>query len=105
MGKTEKPEEELNSFIHDLFLNTEYIYWRRRLKEYSPSRWHSLAVELSKLDIPIESLLRLGKSVYSKLVYNWIEAPDYRESEMLMIQFTVSGSMWHTLVWHCHERN
>ena len=95
--------EELTAFIHDLFLGTEYLQWRKNLKQYDSTKWHSLIVKLNEQGAPIERLKSCGLQTYSKLVFSYIQAPDYRESRMLMVQFTVSGSQWHSLVWHCPE--
>lgn len=105
MESKEEFEEELTGFIHDLFLDTEYLEWRKGLKQYESNKWHSLIVKLDEIGSPIDRLKSFGVETYSKLVFSYIQAPDYRESQMLMVQFTVSGSMWHSLVWHCPERN
>ncbi len=105
MNQIDLFEEELTTFIHDLFLEREYLLWRKHLKEFSPGKWHSLIVKLDKYGSSLERIKSFGVTTYSKLVYSYIEAPDYKESKMLMIQFTVSGSMWNSLVWHCPERN
>lgn len=98
-------EEELRSYVHDLFLNQEYIEWRKALKAFSSGEWHSLIAGLVQYDVPIAALLAFDEEIFSKLVFSYIKAPDYDKSQMLMIQFTVSGSMWTCLVWHCPERN
>tara|TARA_R110002051_G_scaffold320892_2_gene407184 strand:- start:1554 stop:1877 length:324 start_codon:yes stop_codon:yes gene_type:complete len=105
MDDTEKFEEELTTFIHDLFLNTEYLNWRKNLKSYSANSWHSLIVKFDELGLPLTRLKSFGEPTFSKLVFSYIKAPDYKSSQMLMVQFTVSGSMWHSLVWHCPERS
>jgi len=105
MERKEGFEEELAAFIHDLFLDAEYLEWRKGLKQYDSTKWHSLIAKLDEQGAPIEHLKSFGVQTYSKLVFSYIQAPDYRESQMLMVQFTVSGSMWHSLVWHCPERN
>ena len=105
MDCTENLEEELTTFIHDLFLNSEYLEWRIGLKQYNLGEWHSLIVKLNSVGCPIDRLRAFGEQTYSKLVFNYVQAPDYEESKMLMVQFTVSGSMWHSLVWHCPEHN
>jgi hypothetical protein len=101
----DETEEELTTCIHDLFLNQEYLYWRRRLKSFSEDRWHPLIECLASCNAPVDEFLAFGRSIYPKLVFSYTEAPDYAESQMLMVQFTVSGSMWHCLVWHCPERS
>ncbi|GAB7529184.1 hypothetical protein PS3A_15930 [Pseudomonas sp. 3A(2025)] len=101
----EQTEEELENCINDLFLRREYLGWRRGLKSFSQGRWHRLIECLAKSKVPSDEFLAFGPDIYSKLVFSYIEAPDYEESRMLMVQFTVSGSMWHWLVWHCPERN
>jgi hypothetical protein len=105
MDDTEKFEEELTEFIHDIFLNTEYLNWRVNLKNYSANNWHSLIVELDQLGLPLTKLKSFGESTFSKLVFSYTKAPDYKTSQMLMVQFTVSGSIWHSVVWHCPERS
>jgi hypothetical protein len=105
MDDTEEFDEELTSFVHDLFLNTEYLNWRKNLKSYSANSWHSLIVKLDELDLPLARIKSFGELTFSKLVFSYTQAPDYKESNMLMVQFTVSGSMWHSLVWHCPERS
>lgn len=105
MESNEEFEEELTGFIHDLFLDTEYLEWRKGLKQYGSNKWYSLMVKLDEIGAPIKRLKSFGVETYSKLVFSYIQAPDYRETQMLMVQFTVSGSMWHSLVWHCPERN
>ncbi|MBB4822267.1 hypothetical protein HNP29_005681 [Pseudomonas alcaligenes] len=97
--------EELSTFIHDLFLYNEYKEWRKGLKSVSEGKWHSLVAGLSRFGAPTDRALGLGEDICSNLVFNYTKAPDYRESQMLMVQFTVAGSMWHSLVWHCPERN
>ena len=101
----EKFEEELRNYIHDLFLENEFLQWRKGLKQYSEGQWHSLIVKLAKANAPIDKLMYFGEKIYSQLVFNYVKAPDYKESRMLMIQFTVTESLWHCLVWHCPERN
>ena len=98
-------EEELTSYTHDLFLNSEYMAWRKEIRSAPEGKWHSLVASLAKLNSPIDQALSFGEDIYSKLVFNYTEAPDYKISQMLMVQFTVSGSMWHSIVWHCPERN
>jgi hypothetical protein len=105
MDKTEEFEEALSTFIHDLFLKNEYLIWRKNIKSFNPGKWHSLIVELDKYGAPLEKIKGFGEATFSKLVFSYIESPDYKDSQMLMIQFTVSGSMWHSLIWHCPERN
>lgn len=101
----EEIEKELTTYIHDLFLNSEYLEWRKGLKNYEAGKWHSLIVKLDNFGAPIQRLQYFGESIYSKLVFNYVQAPDYKESKMLMVQFTVAGSLWHSLIWHCPERN
>lgn len=103
MDDNEKLEEELTTFIHDLFLNTEYVNWSKNIMNYSANNWHSLIVKLDELDLPLARIRSFGEPAFSKLVFSYTKAPDYNESNMLMVQFTVSGSMWHSLVWHCPE--
>ena len=105
MDDTENFEEGLTEFIHDLFLNTEYVNWRRNLNNYSANGWHSLIVKLDELGLPLTRLKSFGEAIFSKLVLSYITAPDYKSSQMLLVQFTVSGGMWHSLVWHCPERS
>ena len=105
MERNEEFEEDLTGFIRDLFLDTEYLVWRKGLNRYETNKWHSLIVKLDEAGSPIDRLKSFGVQTYSKLVFSYIQAPDYRESQMLMVQFTVSGSMWHSLVWHCPDRN
>jgi hypothetical protein len=105
MSDIEETEEELSAFIHDLFLNKEYMDWRKDLKSSREGIWHSLVVSLDKHNAPLQEILRFGKNIESNLVFNYVKAPDYKQSQMLMVQFTVSGGMWHSLIWHCPERN
>ena len=105
MDESESFEEELSTFIHDLFLNNEYLIWRKNLKSFTPGQWHSLIAKLDQFEGPLEKIKSFGEATFSKLVFSYIEAPDYKTSKMLMIQFTVAGSMWNSLVWHCPERN
>lgn len=105
MAETGKIKNELTTFVHDLFLNLEYIEWRKNLKSYEAGKWHSLIVKLHKIGAPVDRLEDFGESIFSKMVFNYVEAPDYRKSQMLMVQFTISESMWHSVVWHCPERN
>ncbi|MCL1036450.1 hypothetical protein L2750_04700 [Shewanella submarina] len=105
MDDVEEFEKELTTYIHDLFLDTEFLEWRKGLEQYSEGQWHSLIVKLSNADAPIDRLRDFGEQTYSKLVFNYVKAPDYKESKMLMVQFTVSGSLWHSLVWHCPNHN
>lgn len=105
MKQTDSFEEELTIFVHDLFLDKEYLDWRKNLKQFESCKWHSLIIGLEKFGSPLERIKSLGESTYSKLVFSYIETPDFKESQMLMIQFTVSGGMWNTLIWHCPERN
>ncbi|KWS55839.1 MULTISPECIES: hypothetical protein [Pseudomonas syringae group] len=103
--KIDQTEEELTSCIHDLFLNKEYVEWRRALRAFSTGEWHLLTASLAKKHVPTEAFLEFGQEIYPNLVFSYIEAPDHAESQMLMVQFTVPGSMWQCLVWHCPERN
>jgi len=105
MDKEDKFEAELTTFIHDLFLNNEYKIWRKGLKEYEAGKWHSLIAKLHKAGAPVKRLESFGEAAFSGLVFSYIKAPDYRKSQMLMIQFTVAGSIWSSLIWHCPERN
>jgi hypothetical protein len=105
MELVEESAEQLTNYIHDLFLDNEYLEWRKGLKEYESGTWHSLIVKLDRSGAPIDRLKKFGENIYSKLVFNYVKAPDYNVSKMLMVQFTVSGGMWHSLVWHCPERN
>ena len=98
-------EEELNNFIHDLFINNEYIEWRSKLKKNTENQWHSLLASLGKSGMPLNKIHSFGENIYSKLVFSYTKAPDYKKSQMLMVQFTVSESMWHSIIWHCPERN
>ena len=105
MSDWEETEEELSTFIHDLFLNKEYLEWRRSLKSFEEGKWHSLIVSLKNQGVPLAEILKFGENIFSKLVFNYIKAPDYRQSQMLIVLFTVSGGMWRSLIWHCPERN
>jgi hypothetical protein len=102
---TEPTEEKLSEFIHDLFMKKAYLKWRKNLKANEESVWHSLIASLAKNDAPLEKIKSFGENIYPKLVFNYVKAPDFKDSQMLMIQFTVSGTMWHSLIWHCPERN
>tara|TARA_B100000768_G_scaffold180296_1_gene199862 strand:+ start:1819 stop:2136 length:318 start_codon:yes stop_codon:yes gene_type:complete len=105
MDESEEFEEELTTFIHDLFLNTEYLNWRKNFNDVSANHWHSLIVKMDELGLPLTRLKSFGEPIFSKLVFSYTKAPDYKTSQMLMVQFTVSGGMWHSLVWHCPERS
>jgi len=98
-------EEKLNTCIQDLFLDNEFLEWRRNLKASSEGVWHSLLASLAKYKAPVEKFSAFGQNTFSKLVFNYVKAPDYIDSQMLMVQFTVSGSMWQTMLWHCPEHN
>ena len=78
---------------------------RKSLKSFEEGKWHSLVVSLDKNNAPLEQIKAFGKGIFSKLVFNYVKAPDYKMSKMLMIQFTVSGGLWHSVIWHCPERN
>ena len=93
MDDTENFEEELTEFIHDLFLNTEYLNWRRNLNNYSANDWHSLIVKLDELGLPLTRPKSFSEATFSKLVFSYIKAPDYKSSQLLMVHFTVSGGM------------
>ncbi|PCJ11406.1 MAG: hypothetical protein COB04_19170 [Gammaproteobacteria bacterium] len=54
---------------------------------------------------PLDEIKGFGEQVYSKLVFSYMPAPDYKASGMLMILFTVSEGLWHSVIWHCPERN
>ncbi len=102
---TAEIEEELSNYVHDLFLNREYTNWRKDIKSASEGKWHSLVSSLAMHSAPIDQALSFGEEISSKLVFNYTKAPDYKASQMLMVQFTISGSMWYSIVWHCPERN
>jgi len=104
-AEIEQTEEELTNCIHDLFLNNEYIEWRKALRSFSPGEWHLLTASLENRNTPTTAFLEFGEGIHSKLVFSHIDAPDHIESQMLMLQFAVSGSMWHCVVWHCPEAN
>lgn len=101
---TNTTEEELSSYIHDLFLSKEYISWRKDINSVTEGKWHSLIASLARHNAPTDKALSFGENIYSRLVFSYTKAPDYKTSQMLMVLFTVSGSMWHSLVWHCPER-
>lgn len=105
MRDTKEVEVELSAFVHDLFLNNEYIEWRKNLKSSTEGKWNSLVVSLDAYDAPLQEISKFGESIVSKLVFNYVKAPDYKQSKMLMVQFTVSGGRWYSLIWHCSERN
>lgn len=98
-------EQALTTCIHELFLDNAFLDWRKALKAFSSDNWHSLLTSLADYHAPTDGFLAFGEGVFSKLVFNYTSAPDFEASGMLMVQFTVSGSMWHTVVWHCPERN
>ncbi|MBV4507302.1 hypothetical protein HU751_020955 [Pseudomonas sp. BW13M1] len=98
-------DEQLTYCTQDLFLSTEYIEWRKALRSFSAGEWHLLTASLAIKNSPTGVFLEFGETIYSSLVFSYIEAPDYTESQMLMVQFTMPGSMWHCLVWHCPEHN
>ena len=95
----------LSVYIHEIFSKAEYKDWRCNLKSFQEGKWHSLIASLNKHTLPLDRLYEFGNSVYSKLVFNYVKAPDYKESQMLMIQFTVSGTLWSCTIWHCPEHN
>lgn len=66
---------------------------------------NAFKIESGGFNATVDSFLAFGSSIYSKLVFSYTEAPDYPESRLLMVQFTLSGGMWPCLVWHCPERN
>ncbi|EPM50392.1 hypothetical protein [Pseudomonas syringae] len=103
--KIDQTEEELNRCIHDLFLYNEYAEWRKSLSALSVGKWHSLMKSLATSNAPSIALLAFGDEICSNLMFSHIKAPDYAQSQMHMVQFTVSGSMWQCVVWHCPERN
>lgn len=105
MSDWKETEEELSTFVHELFLSNNYIEWRKNLKSSQEGKWHSLVVSLDSHGAPLEEIRKFSESIVSRLVFNYVKAPDYKESKILMIQFTVSGDMWHSLIWHCPERN
>ena len=105
MKNTETTKEELTTFIHDLFLNKEYLEWRKGLKSATANEWHSLIANLHRMGAPLERIRGFGENIYSKLVFSYTKAPDYKKSKLLMVQFTVSESIWHSIIWHCPERN
>ena len=105
MSHTKDTEQKLTSFTHDLFLENEYLEWRKDLKSLKSGKWHSLIVSLDKYNISLNEIKKFSEPTVSKLVFNYVEAPDYNESKILMVQFTVSESMWHSLIWHCPELN
>ena len=45
-AEIEQTEEELTNCIHDLFLNNEYIEWRKALRSFHPGEWHLLTASL-----------------------------------------------------------
>ncbi len=75
MEENENLEEELTSYIHDLFLNLEYVEWRKSLKQYEATKWYSLIVKLDEIKAPIDRLKGFSESIYSKLVFNYTKAP------------------------------
>jgi len=105
MNDIEQTEEELTACIHDIFLDKESLEWRRNLKTSTEGVWHSLVANLNKHNAPVDNIISFGENISSKLVFNYVTAPDYKISKMLMIQFTVSGSVWHSIIWHCPEYN
>ena len=50
--KIDQTEEELTSCIHDLFLNKEYVEWRKALRAFSTGEWHLLTASLAKKHVP-----------------------------------------------------
>ena len=105
MDYSDKLEEELISFTHDIFLENEYINWRINLASITDGKWYSLISSLSDNGAPISSLQVFGDTIYSKLVFNCVKSPDFRTSRQVMVSFTISGSLWHSVIWHCPENN
>jgi hypothetical protein len=105
MDETDKLEDELTSFTHGIFLENEYINWRLNLARLTDGKWHSLISNLSEHGAPINSLKDFGEAIYSKLVFNCVKAPDFRTSRQVMVSFTISGGLWHSVIWHCPENN
>lgn len=105
MNESKILEEELTSFTHDLFLDNSFIDWRIGLIDITDGKWRSLIKNLSLHSAPIKDLKKFDENIYSKLVFNCVKAPDFISSKEVMIVFTISGSFWHSLIWHCPENN
>lgn len=100
----EETEEELSDCVNGLFLDLEYLAWSRNLKAFSPATWHPLLASLEDCGAPTDVFQAFGRHIAEHLMFHCIESPDYAESRLLMVHFTVSGSMWQHVVWHCPER-
>jgi hypothetical protein len=96
--------DEISATIHDLFMNTSCVDWVASISHLQEGKWYSVVAELSRNDAPVHLVTKLGENVYSKLVYTYLKAPDYKTSGMLMVQFTVSGGIWSSVVWHKQGR-
>ncbi len=90
--------DELTEFVRDLFTESKYEEWRNVLYEQRRDRWYSLIVGLDRHDAPLDRIRSFGEQVYSKTVFQCIEAPDFKSSNELVIVFKVSGWIWSSVV-------
>ena len=97
---------KLTELSHNLFTLPEYKLWRDELSKRKRDHWFSLIVELDRLQIPIEKLKDFGEDVYSKLVFRCIEAPTFKNTNQLMVLFSLADASWHSLVYQteCVEK-
>lgn len=99
-----KLSSNLTEFVHDLFIMNIYKGWREKLNNQRINRWYSLIVELDKANTPIVELKKFGTDVYSKLTYRCIPSQDYKKTGELLILFTISGSLWHSLIYFSENK-
>ena len=102
--KRQRLKRELTEFTHDLFLKKEYIEWRSGLLKLADGKWRSLIASLAKSGASVDTLAAFGEHNYSKFVFNCVKAPDFRNSRQVMVLFTISGGLWHSLIWHAPEK-
>jgi len=46
MSDGKESEAEISEFVHEIFLNYDYVEWRRNLESNEEGKWHSLIVSL-----------------------------------------------------------
>ncbi|MFK8078128.1 MAG: hypothetical protein AB8B84_16220 [Granulosicoccus sp.] len=100
MSEWEQTEEELTAFTHELFLSNRYSNWRKQLATLDLGVWYPLYDNLKDNDMPLDEIRMFGDKLIGQLVFDLARAPDFSESNQLLIRFMVSGSMWDSLVWH-----
>ena len=94
-------EQDLTTFSHDLFLNSEYMVWRKNIKQYTPGEWHSLIVKLDKVGVPIERLRDFGEATFSKLVFSLskLQTTKHQKCSWFNLQYqAVCGIVWFGIV-------